>query len=336
MVFGQERREVEREKLAMLRIISNSHGSVGSKIIARQLLNGYGIDLSERAVRYHLRLLDEKGLTVKVSRRDGRGITSHGLEELENAMVSDKVGFTIDKIETLAYKSSFDLITLSGRIPVNISFFPREKKVTVFRAIASAMKAGLCVSRLAMLVEEGKKLDDITVPAGKMCLATVCGIAINAILLEAGIPIDSRFGGILQLSGGQPRRFTELIDYAGSSLDPSEIFIAGKMTDVNGAVKTGDGKILANFREIPAICLPQAREMIARIKQAGIDGVMLLGEPSKPVCEVQVGLNKVGMVLVGGLNPIAAAAENGIETTNKAMSKLVDFKALKDFWEIIS
>ncbi len=336
MVIGQESREVEREKIAILRIISNSHGSVGSKIIARQLHNGYGIDLSERAVRYHLHLLDEKGLTVKVSRRDGREITPHGLEELENAMVADKVGFTIDKIETLAYKSSFDLATLSGKIPVNISFFPREKKKAVFRAMASAIEAGLCVSRLVMLAEEGEKLEDITVPAGSVGLATVCGIVINAILLKAGIPMDSRFGGILQLSGGQPRRFTELIDYTGSSLDPSEIFIAGKMTDVSGVVKTGDGKILANFREIPTICLPQAREMIARLKKAGIDAVMLLGEPSKPVCEVQVSLNKVGVVLVGGLNPIAAAAENGVDTTNKAMSQLVDFKALKDFREIAS
>lgn len=336
MVIGQENREVEREKMAILRIISNSHGPVGSKIIARQLLNGYGISLSERAVRYHLGLLDKKGLTVKVSRRDGREITSRGLEELDNAMVSDKVGFTIDKIETLAYKSSFNPDTLNGRIPVNISFFPKEKKKDVFRAMSGAIKAGFCVSHLVMLAEEGKKLADITVPNGSVGLATVCGIVINATLLEAGIPMDSHFGGILQFSDGKPRRFTELINYAGSSLDPSEIFIASKMTDVNGAVKTGEGKILANFREIPAICLSQAKGVIAKLKEAGINGVMLYGEPSKSVCEIQAGLSKVGIVLVGGLNPIAAAAENGIESINSAMSKLVDFKELKSFWEVTS
>jgi len=52
-VIGQEGREVEREKIAMLRVLGNSQGPVGNKIIARRLREEYGIGLSERAVRYH-------------------------------------------------------------------------------------------------------------------------------------------------------------------------------------------------------------------------------------------------------------------------------------------
>ncbi len=136
------------------------------------------------------------------------------------------------------------------------------------------------------------------------------------------------------MEDNRPWRFTEIIDYAGSSLDPSEIFISSHMTSVSEVVNTGAGKVLANFREIPSMCLSLARETVEKLKKAGINGVVLIGEAGKPVCEVPVSLNRVGVVLAGGLNPAAAAAEIGIETVNKAMSSLVDFKSLKSFWEI--
>ncbi len=107
---------------------------MGSKIIARRLREEYGIGLSERAVRYHLRLLDERGLTRKISRRDGRAITQLGLEELDNALVADKVGFVIDKIELLAYQYSFNPARRAGQIPINISLFPKERFRVALRA----------------------------------------------------------------------------------------------------------------------------------------------------------------------------------------------------------
>ena len=80
-------------------------------------------------------------------------------------------------------------------------------------------------------------------------MATVCSIVVNGVLLKNGIPMDSKFGGILQIRNGRPLRFVELIYYSGSSLDPSEVFIRGKMTSVRSVVDEGEGMILANFRE---------------------------------------------------------------------------------------
>ena len=133
------------------------------------------------------------------------------------------------------------------------------------------------------------------------------------------------------MSQRKPWRFSDLIQYSGSSLDPSEIFIAGRMTSIGQAVVKGDGKILANFREIPAIALGLAETIIANLKQAGINGPLMLGESSKPVCQVPVGLNKVGVVLAGGLNPVAAAVEAGCTVDNKAMSRLMEFSELVPF-----
>ncbi|ACZ61962.1 DUF128 domain-containing protein [Dehalococcoides mccartyi] len=332
-LIKQDGREVEREKLAILRVLASCQTPVGSKIIARRLKNEYGVDLSERAVRYHLILLDERKMTCKISRRDGRSITQLGLEELENAMVTDKVGFVIDKIERLAYMTDFDLDTLSGMVPVNISFFAKDQFKPALRSMAQAYKANLCVSDLVCIVHEGDKISDITVPAGQVAFATVCSIVINGTLLKAGIPMDSRFGGTLQFHQHKPWRFTDMIYYTGSSLDPSEIFIASRMTSVSEVARRGEGKVLCNFREIPAVSLPLAEKIIAKLKNAGINGVLMMGEAGKSVCEMPVGLNKVGMIMMGGLNPVAAAVESNIPAASHAMSGLVPYSSFTSYWE---
>jgi hypothetical protein len=333
-MIGQESREVEREKIAILKVLSEHQGAIGSNVIARRLKDDYGIELSERAVRYHLRLLDERGLTQKISRREGRDITPQGLEELKNAMVADKVGFVIDKIELLAYQTSFDPARREGKVPINISMFPRDRFKAALKAMAGAFKGGLCVSDLVAVAEGGEKLGDTLVPEGNIGLATVCSIVVNGALLKQGIPMDSRFGGLLQLRRHKPWRFTELIEYAGSSLDPSEILIASRMTSINEVLKHGDGKILANFREIPAMSLPVVEAVIKELKESGINGLVMMGEAGKPVCEVPVGINKIGVVLIGGLNPVAAAVEAGINVANIAMGGLIDFEELKSFWDL--
>jgi hypothetical protein len=126
----------------------------------------------------------------------------------------------------------------------------------------------------------------------------------------------------------------ELIHYAGSSLDPSEVFIRARMTSVREVVASGSGKILANFREIPALCYPIVEEVVTRLKQAELGGVLVIGNTSEPVCEIPVGLDRVGMVLLGGLNPVAAAAEAGIEAENHAMSTVVQYENLIKFEEL--
>jgi repressor of nif and glnA expression len=52
------------------------------------------------------------------------------------------------------------------------------------------------------------------------------------------------------------------------------------------------------------------------------------------VCEIPVELNKIGMILLGGLNPVAAAVEAGIEVENTAMSGLIDYQDLVSFWQL--
>ena len=331
-MIGFETQEVERKELSILRILSDSKEPLGARVIARRLKD-LGIELGERAVRYHLKLMDERGLTRTVG-RDGRLITDPGIDELRNALVRDKVGFAISRIELLAFRTTFNSKTHTGSIPANVSFFSRQNFDRALQAMKPAFAAGLCVSELVAVAKEGERLGEIAVPDGKIGLATICSIVINGSLLKAGVPIDSRFGGILQVKNHQPLRFVELIHYAGSSLDPSEVFISARMTSVREVTSTGNGKILANFREIPALCRPTAEEVIAELKEAGLGGLLLMGNISEPVCEIPVELNRLGIILLGGLNPVAAAKEAGIEAENRAMSTLIDYQNLTKFWEL--
>jgi repressor of nif and glnA expression len=325
---------IERKVLSILKILDSSQQAQGARVLARSLKD-IGIDLTERAVRYHLRLMDEKGLTRLVGRRDGRVITDLGQAELKKALVNDKVGFAFSRIESLAFRTNFNFETKNGPIPINISMFTKENFNKAIKIMKGIFKAGLCVSDLVAVVEEGNTISDIVVPQGKVALATVCSIAVNGALLKAGIPVDSRFGGILQIQNNHPLRFTELINYSGSSLDPSEIFIRANMTSVIEAAKDGNGEILANFREIPAICRPLAEEVATKLKKVGIGGLFLLGNISEPVCEMAVDINRVGAILIGGLNPVAAAHEAGIESENFAMSALIDYRQLRKIDEIL-
>jgi len=330
--MGFENQEVERKVISILKVLAAQREPLGARVIARRLKDR-GVELSERAVRYHLKLMDERGLTEPAG-RDGRLLTELGVKEIRNALARDKIGFAISNIETLAFRTSFDWEKCSGLVPVNISLFPEGSFKKALRVMRKAFDAGLCVSELVAVACEGEKLGEVMVPQGKIGFATVCSIIINGSLLKAGIPLESRFGGILQIRNHKPTRFVDFIHYTGSTLDPSEIFIKARMTSVGEIVSSGDGKLLANYREMPALCRSMADEIVARLKEAGLGGLIMMGEPSQPVCEIPIALNRVGMVLMGGLNPVAAAEEQGIEAENMSMSTVMEYRDLVNFKEV--
>ena len=198
--------ETERKILAILKVLEEARRPLGARVIARHLKD-YGIVLTERAVRYHLQLMDERGFTRFVGRRQGREITEKGLEELKEARVGDKVGFAISRIELLAFKTTFDPRRKRGFLPINLSLFREEDFPEALEAMRPAFEAGICVSRLVAVRPGGRRLGELYVPEGKVGFATVCSIVLNGVLLKAGVPMTAKFGGILQVKNGQPLRF---------------------------------------------------------------------------------------------------------------------------------
>jgi len=324
--------DAERKVMAILKVLSESSEPLGSITIAREL-ERYGVFLSERGVRYHLRITDEQGYTRPMG-RDGRMITEQGVQELKMALAPDQVGFIQDKLETLAFLTTFDPVRKTGKVPVNTSLIEKGKFKKALAVMREAFNAKLCVSDMVAVAEEGDKIGSIVIPRGKVGLATVCSVTINGVLLKAGIPVGSRFGGVLEVKDMQPRRFVAIINYAGTSIDPSEQYIRAGMTSVSSVAKTGNGKLLANFREMPAPARQLVEQKAAELKEAGITGIFSLGNISEPMCEIPLGLNRMGMVLLGGLNPVATVAEAGISVESFGESGLLDYSSLTSFWKL--
>jgi repressor of nif and glnA expression len=324
--------DAEGKLISILKVLSESSEPMGSITIARRLEDD-GVFLSERGVRYHLKIADERGYTQPAG-RDGRMITEEGRREVKDALAPQHLGFVRDKLELLAYQTSFDPEKGSGQLPINTSLIDKEQFKKALAVMKDVFKSGLCVSELVATAPAGEKLGAVVVPEGKIGLATVCGVAVNGVLLKAGVPVEFRFGGLLEVRNLKPRRFVAIIDYAGTSLDPSEQFIQGRMTSVGEAARTGSGKILGVFRTVPAPAREVVEEKIARLKEVGIGGVFALGGTSEPLCQIPVALNRVGIVQLGGLNPVAAAVEAGIEIENVAENGLIDFRELRSFWKL--
>jgi len=320
---------VERKHVAILKTLAETNGPMGAGMISK-MLEEDGIHLTERAVRFDLQLMDERGLTCIAGRkgRAGRKITDKGREELANALVADKVGMVASRIDDLSYRTTFDLETKTGDVILNISLIRENDFQRAVDIVKEVFEAKICVSDLVLIAEEGQELGTLIVPEGVMALGTVCAVTINGKLLRHRIHVKSRFGGILQMADSKPLRFTEIIEYSGSSLDPVEIFIKGKMTSVLDTVRTGSGKVLAGFREIPLSCLPEAEEILNRLASIGFYGTVVIGEPNQPTLQIPVSNGYAGMVILAGLNPLAAVEEEGIDTQNISLCTMIDFQKL--------
>ena len=319
--------------LAILKILDRQTDIVGSREIAKQL-KVHGVDLTERTVRYHLKILDERGYT-EVFGKEGRRITERGRAEIRHALVSEKVGFVSSRIEALSYLTTLNLETMEGNVILNISYLPEGRIKGARALLADIFSSPFVMSDRLVIRHGGEKIGDVMIPEGRIGVGTVCSVTINGIFLKAGIPVISRFGGVVEIRHREPVRFLSLISYEGSSLDPLEIFIRSKMTDVIGAVRNHSGRILASFREIPVVCLDEARKLSEKMAEKGVGGILLIGEPNRPLLEIPVGIDKVGMVIVGGLNPVAALEESGIPTESKAMSTLHEYSGLTNFQDVL-
>ena len=141
--------DAESKLISILKVLSESSEPLGSITIARKL-EREGIFLSERAVRYHLRIADERGYTQPVG-RDGRMITSEGQQEVKEALALQHMGFLRERLEMLAYQTTFDPAKRSGQLSINTSLIDKDKFKKALSAMTGAFKAGICVSDLVAM-----------------------------------------------------------------------------------------------------------------------------------------------------------------------------------------
>ena len=326
-----------KHKVAILKVLRDageplSSGEVSSRIQA------YGLDPSPRTVRLYLQKLAESGWVEEATRGrgGGRSITPRGAAEIEGAGTLDRLGFTSARVDRLAWEMTYDPLRGEGAVVLNVTILNRAELPHAVREMSVVFQAGLGMGHFAALLGPGTRVGSVTIPENRVGIGTICSVTVNGGLLSHRIPTLSRFGGILEMRDRQPARFTELIAYEGTTLDPLDVFIKARLTNVHGAAITGNGRIGVSFREVPTAALDQVEEVRGQLAAAGLGGILMVGKPNQPVLDLPVGYGRTGLVIVGGLNPAAAIEEAGIATENRALCNLYEFKELIHYRDLQS
>ena len=318
-----------KQRVAILRILRDVEKPLSSAAIAREM-TAYGYELSSRTVRLHLQEMEHEGLVAPASRgrNGGRRITAQGVEEIKDAHVTGRVGFVTARVDALSWQMTFNLSTGQGLILLNVTTIPIQALERALDIMVPVFDAGLGMGHYLAVARPGERLGHQTLPPGKAGIGTVCSVTVNGALLSACIPVQSSFGGVLELQDREPSRFTDVIYYDGTTLDPLEIFIKARLTSVGQAARTGHGRIGASFREVPTIALPDVVKVLKRLERMGLKGDLCIGKPNQPLLGFPVHEGRTGLVLAGGLNPAAALEEAGIPTQSTAFSSLYPFEKL--------
>ncbi len=319
-------------KRKCLNILAEADKPMGATRLANELRN-FGIDLSDRAVRSILEEFDREGLTENLGRR-GRRLTPRGME-IATANVSAALrGFVNVKADTLASQMTFNLSRRRGTIILNVSLIPEEYIGKAAERIISAFEHGLGFGELIALAMPGERFTGQTIPHEHIAIGTVCGVSANGIFFQAGIPIACVFGGLLQIQDSNPHYFQHIIHYDGTTIDPLEIFMKGRMTSVNQIIEGKSGFVGAGFREIPAVSLHKFLRFQELMDKAKLQGILAIGKPGQPLAGMPVTPGRIGVIVVAGLNPVAAAQEEHIPITSFAMSRLYPYEKLVHYDEL--
>ncbi len=321
--------KIEKKRLAILRVLRDAEKPLSSKTITDELLT-LGYDISPRTIRFHLKSMDDAGLT-EYSEKHGRFITQKGIREIEASRVFEKVGFLNARIDQMACRMNFDIQTQKGTVIINISFIKKEDFPAAIELMSPVFRAGFSMGQLVTLYREGEYVGNHLVPDGYIGLGTVCSFTFNGVLIKMGIPIQSKFGGLLQIEKNEPVRFVQIINYDGTSIDPLEIFIQSGMTSFSGIEKKGNGRIGANFFEIPENARTDAARIIGRLEKLGLGNIIKLSYPEHPLLEIPINVGRVGGIAIGGLNPLATLFEQNFNTKIHAVSDVIDFSRLFHF-----
>jgi len=318
----------QRRLIEILRVINTSDKPIGARAISDELTNR-GYEVGERAIRYNLKIMDELGFTKREG-YSGRTLTPLGKRELSDALVDDRIGFINARIEEYMYRSSFDPDSDRNMVVVNTSLLDKKDYERALETMIRVFDAGFAVSRRVLIQDEGEEMDSIMIPPGFLGVSTVCSITVDGMLLRGGIPVNTTFAGVAEVEDGALSEFTDLIAYAGSSLDPMRIFMSRKTAKVSDAAREGNGWVLANMREVPVAAIDQARNLLDRAKGAGIDGLMKMSEPGEPNMGCPVSAGKVGIAFCGGVNAVVAAEELGIDIRTTPISSLQDYSRMRE------
>ncbi|WP_292521012.1 NrpR regulatory domain-containing protein [Methanoculleus sp.] len=310
----------ERKYLEILRILAESHEPQGAKRLSEKMAER-GFVLSDRAVQYYLQYLDEAGFTEKVGNR-GRILTEAGIAESESALVDERIGFIISRLEQLAFRSTFDPATGTGSIAYNLSIVREEDLDGVTAAFGEVAAAGYGFLNTYRIVDS-----DPRIPDGHVGIMTACSVTLDGVLQKMGIPARLEYAGRIAVDENGSAGFLDLIGYRGTSVDPLHLFISAGLTSIHRLVTTRAGVGLANVRAVPAPARDQVEEATALMGEWGFvfPAGGSIGEFNLPKHPY-----RLSVVAFSGMNMVGSAIEKGYVIRTEIGAGIITFERIAD------
>lgn len=321
----------ERNIFEILSILDRGGGAMTSGEITAGLDN-IGINLTERRVRHYLESLDDLGFTRNLG-RGGREITGLGRGELKKTYIHGRSDFILDRIVRIITDTRFDVERVRGDVVVNLSFIEEDKEDRVRGILGEICSKSNLAPPFIKIARHGERLCNREIPEGKFGLATISSVTIEEILLNERIYVKPLYGGLVEFIDRKPVRFTELISYSGSSIDPLDLFISRRMSTVCDAVNRNYGSIPADYREVPYTARSRVIELLR--KAVGIiGGLVVVGKTGVDVLGLNTKEGYTGVVGFGGELLLSALEECDIKTNTSTVDTVIDFNELEPISEV--
>ena len=167
-------------------------------------------------------------------------------------------------------------------------------------------------------------------PTGCTAICTICSITFDGLLIRRGIPVNPIGGGVVEIENRTPIRFTHIILYEHTTIDPLQVLISQKTTSVTSVMKTGSGNILANIREFHMEAEPLVGTVLDELSSSSYSGILEVGVPNLSLLGVPVSPQYIAIAAVGGTNPMAAIREGGRWVQTQAMKGLIDVAQMQE------
>jgi len=238
--------------------------------------------------------------------------------------------FVNHNIEDYAIQVTFDPALGEGRIVYNLSLIKNEDLEFAISVLKDANKTGVSVSGLVKFYPSGQKVADFVVPKGCTGICTMCSITFDGLLIRRGIPVNPIGGGVVEIENRVPIRFTHIILYEHTTIDPLQVLISQKTTSVTNVMRKGSGNILANIREFHMEAEPLVGQVLDELSSSSYSGILEVGMPNVPLLGVPVNPQYIAIAAVGGTNPMAVIREDNRWVQTQAMKGLMDIKEMEE------
>ena len=233
-------------------------------------------------------------------------------------------------IEDYAIQVTFDPVAWKGNVVYNLTLIKNEDLEFAISVMRDAFKAGVSVSGMVKFIQSGERIADFTIPAGCTGICTMCSITLDGLLIRRGIPVNPVGGGVVEIENRTPIRFTHMILYEYTTIDPLQVLISQKTTSVTNVMRRGSGNILANIREFHMEAEPLVEIVLDELSNSSYSGILEVGMPNLPLLGVPANPQYVAIATIGGTNPMAAIREADRWVQTLAMKGLMDVTSMEE------